>query len=85
MSSSEGPEYSPFFSAMGASAAMVFSGNYKRIISYVNYYLISGAVFFCSLILCVCVHVSQRGDLSHSTSFRAKCEGRPLSWLSWQS
>lgn len=24
----EGPEYSPFFAVMGASAAMVFSGNY---------------------------------------------------------
>lgn len=34
--SSEGPEYSPFFSAMGASAAMVFSGNYKRIIFHMS-------------------------------------------------
>lgn len=26
--STPGPEYSPFFAVMGASAAMVFSGNY---------------------------------------------------------
>lgn len=29
--SSESPEYSPFFAVMGASAAMVFSGNYHTI------------------------------------------------------
>lgn len=29
--SAESPEYSPFFAVMGASAAMVFSGNYHTI------------------------------------------------------
>lgn len=29
--SAESPEYSPFFGVMGASAAMVFSGNYLNI------------------------------------------------------
>lgn len=28
--SAEAPEYSPFFAVMGASAAMVFSGNITR-------------------------------------------------------
>lgn len=28
--SGEGPEYSPFFAVMGASAAMVFSGMYYQ-------------------------------------------------------
>lgn len=32
--SSESPEYSPFFAVMGASAAMVFSGNYH--LSYIH-------------------------------------------------
>lgn len=31
--SSESPEYSPFFAVMGASAAMVFSGNYDNSIT----------------------------------------------------
>lgn len=31
----EGPEYSPFFAVMGASAAMVFSGNYQTITSLI--------------------------------------------------
>lgn len=29
--SAESPEYSPFFAVMGASAAMVFSGNYHTL------------------------------------------------------
>lgn len=32
--SAEAPEYSPFFAVMGASAAMVFSGNYHTIITF---------------------------------------------------
>lgn len=33
--SAESPEYSPFFAVMGASAAMVFSGNYHTIILHI--------------------------------------------------
>lgn len=30
----QAPEYSPFFAVMGASAAMVFSGNYHTVITF---------------------------------------------------
>lgn len=34
-----GPDYSPFFAVMGASAAMVFSGNYHTSITFYTHTL----------------------------------------------
>lgn len=36
--SSSSPEYAPFFAVMGASAAMVFSGNYRTLSCFKAYY-----------------------------------------------
>lgn len=41
-----GPDYSPFFAVMGASSAMVFSGNY---LSFVTVYI--------RVVVCVCCYV----------------------------
>lgn len=47
-----GPEYSPFFAVMGASAAMVFSGNYPTV-SHFPYKLFVG--YSVSIYVCFCL------------------------------
>lgn len=50
----QGPEYSPFFAVMGATAAMVFSGNYH--ISHLSYLYVT--ICCCTVFanpFCICI------------------------------
>lgn len=49
-----GPDYSPFFAVMGASSAMVFSGNYVSFVS-VFFHVV---FFFFTVVRLFCVVMS---------------------------